>query len=335
MSHELATTVDGRTAFAAEEGQHVWHALGQRLKPGASIEEWKTASGLDYELKRSPVFFRPEGSEALLQSDDHVALYRADKQELLSVMSDRYREVQPGQILDFFRRYTEAGGWRLTTAGALFGGRRYWAMAESGESFAFEGDRVFNKLFLGSSCDGTMATMAIPTTQSVVCNNTLQVLLNSAEAAQSQSPRKLFLSINHTGVFDPETVAMDLGALHGAFERFSSKIVELSQAELTKQEREVFASLVVDGKRVRAALLEQMENGPGQDLPTRRQGLTLWGAVSGVTAYFDHVSGREAERRFFEAQLGEGARAKQRAFTLATALLNCTDAAQRAEILSL
>lgn len=332
MAHEISKTADGRDAFAAAEGVKVWHGLGQRLTPGATIEQWKKDAGMDYQIRRGEVFYQTD--LGLLPGEKHTALYRGDTGALLSVMTQRYKEVQPSEILDFFRRYVEAGGWKLSTAGVLRGGRHYWAMAESGESYSFAGDRVFSKLFLGSSCDGTMATLAIPTSVSVVCANTLAMMLSDAEGAQSRSHRQLFLTINHRATFDADKVATDLGAIHGVFERFSRGAEKLAQVGIDAEERALFAQAVVrGGARVQGAALEQMQNGPGQEMESRRNGLTLWGAVSGVTSYFDHVAGREQERRFFEAQLGQGARSKVAAHRLAHHLAEFEPADRKAELL--
>jgi hypothetical protein len=54
--------------------------------------------------------------------------------------------------------------------------RKFWALARNGQSSALEGnDLVQGYLLLATSCDGTLATTATPTTVRVVCNNTLTI----------------------------------------------------------------------------------------------------------------------------------------------------------------
>jgi putative phage-type endonuclease len=83
--------------------------------------------------------------------------------------------------LEFYRDLSEITGFELETAGVLRAGRRFWALARTGKSAALKGnDVVHNYLLLATSCDGTLATMAIPTSVRVVCNNTLAVALQGA-----------------------------------------------------------------------------------------------------------------------------------------------------------
>jgi hypothetical protein len=60
----------------------------------------------------------------------------------------------------------------------LKAGRKFWALARTGKSAALKGNDVVNGyLLLATSCDGTLATVAMPTTVRVVCNNTLTIAL--------------------------------------------------------------------------------------------------------------------------------------------------------------
>src|SRR6202044_3294118 len=88
---------------------------------------------------------------------------------------DNFKIVQPGAVLEFFRDLTAAAGFTLETAGTLFGGKRFWALAAIGEtaSIADPADKMKGYLLLSTACDGSMATEARYTTVRVVCNNTL------------------------------------------------------------------------------------------------------------------------------------------------------------------
>jgi phage/plasmid-like protein (TIGR03299 family) len=90
------------------------------------------------------------------------------------VVSDGYRVVQPAEVMDFFRELVEIGGFELETAGALSDGRRVWALASVGDAApVVSNDLVKPYLLLGTSYDGTMATVAKFTAIRVVCNNTI------------------------------------------------------------------------------------------------------------------------------------------------------------------
>ena len=55
MAHEIDMTTG--TAAMAYVGEMPWHGLGQELKAGASIDEWITAAGMDFDVIGTPVLF--------------------------------------------------------------------------------------------------------------------------------------------------------------------------------------------------------------------------------------------------------------------------------------
>ena len=61
---------------------------------------------------------------------------------------------------------------------------------------------VTGYLLLATSCDGTLATTATPTTVRVVCNNTLTIALNGASQA---------IRVPHSTSFDPLAIKKQLG----------------------------------------------------------------------------------------------------------------------------
>ncbi len=63
-------------------------------------------------------------------------LYRSDTHAPLSVVSQRYQEVQPREILEFYRDLTEQSGFELETAGVLKGGKKFWALAQNRADFS-------------------------------------------------------------------------------------------------------------------------------------------------------------------------------------------------------
>ncbi|MBR7539987.1 DUF932 domain-containing protein, partial [Mycobacterium tuberculosis] len=79
---------------------------------------------------------------------ENKVLYRSDTLEPLSVVSQRYQEVQPSEILEFYRDLTEQADFELETAGVLKGGRKFWALAKTGQSTALKGKDVSNGYIL-------------------------------------------------------------------------------------------------------------------------------------------------------------------------------------------
>ncbi|MEX2322088.1 MAG: DUF932 domain-containing protein, partial [Saccharospirillum sp.] len=120
----------------------------------------------------------------ILSYPDSKVLYRSDSKEPLSVVSQRYKVVQPGEILEFYRDLTEKSGFELETAGVLKGGRKLWALAKTGQSGMLKGvDKTDAYVLLATACDGSMATTAQFTSVRVVCNNTLAIALQGNAAS--------------------------------------------------------------------------------------------------------------------------------------------------------
>jgi phage/plasmid-like protein (TIGR03299 family) len=171
-------------------GQTPWHGLGNQLTEKQPIEVWAHEAGMDWQIKESPVRYSADhwsGSEMLGTFSDQKVLYRSDTLEAMSVVSQRYKVVQPHDILEFYRDLTEQCGYELETAGVLKGGRKLWALARTGQSLSIKGDITNGYVLLATACDGTLATTAQLTSVRVVCNNTLAVALGQAGQGRAQS----------------------------------------------------------------------------------------------------------------------------------------------------
>lgn len=71
-----------------------------------------------------------------------LAVYRSDTKAPLSVVSSRYQVVQPREVLEFYRDLTQVSGYSLETAGVLKGGRKFWALARTGQSLDSARDKL-------------------------------------------------------------------------------------------------------------------------------------------------------------------------------------------------
>jgi phage/plasmid-like protein (TIGR03299 family) len=176
-----------------------WHGLGNKLTANQPIEVWAQQSGLAFEIKEAPVRFMSEsiGSLGTIMSfPEQKVLYRSDTKAPLSVVSERYKVVQPREILEFYRDLTEISGFELETAGVLKFGRKIWALAKTNQSATLKGNDIVNGyVLLATACDGTLATTAQFTSIRVVCNNTLAVALANGSGA---------VKVPHSTSFNPE-----------------------------------------------------------------------------------------------------------------------------------
>ncbi|MHB8851631.1 MAG: DUF932 domain-containing protein [Acidithiobacillus ferriphilus] len=207
-----------------------WHGLGNRLPDKQPLEVWLEAAGMDWEIKTTDVLFRiGTGNNFNVHSNpDAKVLYRSDTLAPLSVVSPRYKVVQPKEILEFYRDLVSLGGFELETAGVLKEGKKLWALAKTGEETVLKGgDRVKGYLLLATSCDGTLATTAQFTSVRVVCNNTLQIATNDRAGA---------IKVPHSTKFDPLVVKQALGVGASAWDAFAEKAQALSGRKVNRMD---------------------------------------------------------------------------------------------------
>ena len=204
-------------------GTTPWHGLGNQLSPKQPLEVWQQEAGMNWQIQESPVRFMADSVDHLCtihSFPEQKVLYRSDNKEALSVVSQRYQVVQPREVLEFYRDLTERSGYELETAGVLKGGRKLWALARTGQSTALKGNDVVNGyLLLATSCDGTLATTATPTTIRVVCNNTLTIAVNGASQA---------IKVPHSTRFNPQAVKQQLGITVSQWDDFMYRMRTLA-----------------------------------------------------------------------------------------------------------
>ncbi|RTL29137.1 MAG: DUF932 domain-containing protein [Burkholderiales bacterium] len=315
----------------AYAGQAPWHQLGHALPPKQPIEVWAQHAGMDWSICEAPVRYLAErsGSLGAIQTvDDHKVLYRSDTKAALSVVGARYQVVQPQTVLEFYRDLTEVSGFELETAGVLKGGRKFWALAKTGKSAALKGqDVVHGYILLATSCDGTLATVATPTTVRVVCNNTLAVALRGISQA---------VKVPHSTRFDAQTVKHKLGIAVSQWDSFMYRMKALSTRKVKSHESVNYflkvlcqsepsdAGVNTPGLANERALksVQALYEGQGKGaLLTSAQG-TAWGLLNAVTQFVDHERrARSQDHRLDSAWFGQGAVLKQRALNHALQLV--------------
>ena len=192
-------------------GDTPWHGLGNQLAPNQPIEVWAQQAGMDWRIESSDVSYmakNDKGQNIILPFEEQRVLYRSDTHAPLSVVSQRFQEVQPHSILEFYRDLTEQSGFELETAGVLKGGKKFWALARTGQSTTLKGKDVSNGyILLATACDGTLATTAQFTSIRVVCNNTLAIAL---KAQHSTSNNTGVVKVPHSTRFDADKVKQQL-----------------------------------------------------------------------------------------------------------------------------
>lgn len=320
MAHEL--TIKNGKAEMAYVGKKPWHGLGQELDQNADIDQWKIAAGMNWQIQAAPVQFK--AGKATHTLNTHRVLFRDDTQDVVGVVGDRFQIVQPGELVEFFRDLTTSAGFKMETAGTLYGGKKFWALASIGASANIVGrkDKVGGYLLLSTATDGSMSTTGRFTTVRVVCQNTLNMAFADAKPE---------VSVRHSTKFNADSVKAQLGVAQDAFETFTAQAKSLANVELSVDEaRDFVNTLLVETKTVQRADNNASESKQfsniidlftGKAMGADLAGQTAWGLVNAVTEYVDHhAKASTASNRIDSAWFGRGDILKNAAFDKALKL---------------
>jgi len=310
-------------------GQTPWHQLGNQLPPKQPLEVWADRAGMNWTICETPVRYMAEQAGPLgsiMTFEDQKVLYRSDTKAPLSVVGGRYQIVQPREVLEFYRDLTEVSGFELETAGVLKAGRKFWALARTGKETVLKGnDNVKGYILLATSCDGTLATTAMPTTVRVVCNNTLSVALNGATSA---------VKVPHSTSFDAQAVKKQLGIAVSGWDSFMYRMKTLAERRVkTHESMNYFLKVLcqADAHVDQAQLtneralkkVQELYEGKGRGAELGAAKGTAWGLLCAVTEFVDHERrARSQEYRLDSAWFGQGATIKQRALDAALQLVS-------------
>lgn len=345
-------------------GQTPWHGLGNQLTPNQPIEVWAKQAGMDWRIESSNVSYMAENHKQqnlILPYQEQRVLYRSDTHEPLSVVSQRFQEVQPKEILEFYRDLTEQSGFELETAGVLKGGKKFWALAKTGQTSALKGKDVSNGyILLATACDGTLATTAQFTSIRVVCNNTLAIALKAQNAGSNNTG---VVKVPHSTRFDAEKVKYQLGISVRAWDEHMYEMKQLSQRKVTQQEAAAYFDAVFNNSNLSVADQEDsiiqyyrntalpkatipvtpsinksenktepngramskvmtMFNGHGRGAELSSAKDTAYGLLCAITEFTDHERrAMSTDHRLDSAWFGAGAAIKQRGLEQALRML--------------
>jgi phage/plasmid-like protein (TIGR03299 family) len=135
-------------------------------------------AGLDWQVIQKPLFTstgRIDGYKANVRSTDNA---------VLGVVTDRYRVVQNEEAFAFTDNLL-GEGVKYETAGSLQGGRKVWLLARLPREYIISGERISPYLVFSNTHDGSGAVRVAVTPVRVVCNNTLNLALNTASRSFS------------------------------------------------------------------------------------------------------------------------------------------------------
>lgn len=324
MAHNIDMT-NGRANIAFRGSRKdIWHRMGQEMQPGMDMDAWAVAAGLDWKAVKVPAFAAMGGiaGKDMQAVPDRFFNVRNDNGHVLGFMSDRYVNVQPRDVLDWFGRYVEVDDrFELDVAGSLQNGEIIWATASFNGPMTIAGETHRARLLMSTTYDGSGATVNQATVTRVVCNNTLNA---------AHFDKRAVVRTRHNTAFQPAAVAKELASIAKGFEVYKLMGDALAQAEMS---REAVADFFKD-------CLDIPKDAKQADISTRKQNQymdvarayqtsvvegagegTAWSCLQAITRYADHDrstrgGASEDESRFTSATFGSGNALKGKAMEL-------------------
>lgn len=331
-------------------GETPWHGLGNQLSPNQPIEVWAEQAGMNWKIESSNVSYMAQntrGPSIIMPFEEQRVLYRSDTHAPLSIVSQRYQEVQPMEILEFYRDLTEQAGFELETAGVLKGGKKFWALARTGQSSMLKGKDVSNGyILLATACDGTLATTAQFTSIRVVCNNTLAIALKGVNANQG------VVKVPHSTKFDAVKIKQKLGLSIRQWDDHMYEMKQLTQRKVSQQEAAAYFDTVFNNSNMSGLDAEEnivqfyrnvaeqnkaktepnaramskamnMFNGQGRGAELSSAKDTAYGLLCSITEYADHERrSMSKDHRLDSAWFGAGSNLKQRGLEQALSFIH-------------
>ena len=172
MSHEVESLM---YVSNEENGRFVpWHGLGTPVQSALTSAEALKVAGLDWKVEARPVF-----TDNGIKIPGYVANTRDSDNSVLGIVSDKYRIVQNVDAFAFTDSLI-GDDCRYETAGSLRNGKSTFMLARLPQKKIL-GDDFDNYICFTNTHDGTGAVKVCSTNVRVVCNNTLNLALNTAK----------------------------------------------------------------------------------------------------------------------------------------------------------
>ncbi len=152
-----------------------WHGLGTLVAESPTSEDALHLAGLDWKVEQEEV--RTQFNEII---PGYKANIRNTDRKVLGVVTDRYKVIQNTEAFAFTDELL-GEGVRYETAGALQDGRKIWLLAHLPQEYIIGGERISPYLVFSNTHDGSGSVKVAITPIRVVCNNTLNLALKTAE----------------------------------------------------------------------------------------------------------------------------------------------------------
>lgn len=156
-----------------------WHGLGTRVEVAPTSADALIMAGLDWEVLQESIY-----TDAGHKIAGYKANVRSTDKKVLGVVTDRYKVIQNAEAFEFTDTLL-GNGVRYETAGSLAEGKKVWLLARLPREYIIGGERISPYLVFSNTHDGSGAVRVAVTPIRVVCNNTLNLALDTAKRSWS------------------------------------------------------------------------------------------------------------------------------------------------------
>jgi phage/plasmid-like protein (TIGR03299 family) len=318
MAHNLNVENGRVSAFFADNA--AWHNLGQ-IADG--LQTWEKAVELaqmnwEVEVRQLEWSGNPVNAWGTFRTDNNRFLG--------TVNSAKYSPIQMSEAFNFVDTVLDnLNGAHYEAAGILGNGERFWCLAKIPADFSIGNDEHKTYLMFASSHDGSLAAIAKLTDVRVVCQNTLQMALNTNGKA---------VKIKHTkNAKDKLEQAKNiLNGTTEAIKVLTERLDFLANRNVTREGMEEIMNRLFPVKEdqkvstrrdnILQEVLSLYESNDNNTFPEFKG--TAYNLLNAITEYTDHVRGvrmtskregmSENSVRAENAIFGSGAVEKENAF---------------------
>lgn len=156
-----------------------WHGLGIKVEEAPTSTDALRLAGLEWQVIQEPIY-----TDTGERISGYKANVRDSDRKVLGVVTDRYKIIQNQEAFAFTDSLL-GEGVRYETAGALQEGKKVWLLARLPREYIISGERISPYLVFSNTHDGSGAVKVALTPIRVVCNNTLNLALNTASRSWS------------------------------------------------------------------------------------------------------------------------------------------------------
>ena len=272
------------------------------IQEAPTSKEALELAGLDWDVLQTPVYM-----ENGIEIPNYKANVRSTDNACLGIVTDRYKIVQNTEAFAFTDAIvgeTEDGVVKYETAGSLCGGKKIWLLAKMPTKKVLDDD-VDPYMFFSNSHDGSGAIKVGMTPIRIVCNNTLNMALNSAQRQWSTK---------HVGDMQSklEEAKWCLQMADKYMERLDEEADRLANAKLYKEQvDEILDELYPiddnDTDRKKRNVQAEKDNFYVAyfmpDIAKFRD--TAWGAVNAMSDVVTHATPKRNTKNFNENRWGK------------------------------